>query len=79
MVNVEPLGRHNAAVRHQMDEEPAKWLDPQEGVKDGSEAMRECGYLALATTTGHPSPNAKLVAVDITNRVRHNPAVVAEG
>ena len=39
VVNVEPLGRHDAAVPHQMDEEAVQWFDPQEGVWDGPEAV----------------------------------------
>ena len=40
--------------------------------------MRKRCYEAFAPTTGPLSPTDNSVAVDITDQVRHNPAIVAE-
>ena len=62
-----------------MDEEAVQWFDPQEGVCDGPEAVGDQSYAEEAQPPGSLSPTGYTVAVDLNNRVGHNPEVETEG
>ena len=62
-----------------MEEEAVQWFDPLEGVCDGPEAVGDQSYAEEAQPPGSLSPTGYTVAVDMTNRVRHNPEVETEG
>ena len=61
-----------------MDEEAVNWVDPQEGVWDGAEAVGDQWRTEEAKPPGPLSPTGYTVAVEITIRVRHNPEVETE-
>ena len=79
MVDVEAFGRDDGALPHQMDEEAVQWFDPQEGVCDGPEAVGDQSYAEEAQPPGSLSPTGYTVAVDLCNRVGHNPEVETKG
>ena len=79
MIDVEVLGGQHAATSSQMDERAVQWFDPQGGVCDGPEAVEDQSYAEEAQPPGSLSPTGYTVAVDLNNRVGHNPEVETEG
>ena len=51
VIDVEVLGGQHAATSSQMDERAVQWFDPQEGVCDGSEAVRDQSHAEEGLTT----------------------------
>ena len=51
VIDVEVLGGQHAATSSQMDERAVQWFDPQGGVWDGAEAVRDQSHAEEGLTT----------------------------